>query len=180
MRNNRNGWLALTALSLFALSCSLLGQVASEIGDQVSETVEEQLQDALEAVGGDDISGKLTELMDQVSEENIAELIEDFTEGEWTRVDVPLPPDANVFGAYSGELGGELVILETSMTLDETEEWVLARLEENGWRRDETDLSVGQTRVLNFSKDDEKLVLAMTSSEDSGKTDISITVFSSN
>ena len=172
MRNNRNGWLALTALSLFALSCNLLGQVASEIGDQVSETVEEQLQDALEAVGGDDISGKLTELMDQVSGENIAELIEDFTEGEWTRVDV--------FGAYSGELGGELVILETSMTLDETEAWILSRLQENGWRQDETDLSIGQTRVLNFSKSDEELVLVMTSSEDSGKTDISITVFSSN
>lgn len=179
MKKFRNLWLGVTALSLFALSCSLLGQVAGDIGDQVSKTVEEQLQEALEAAGGDDISGELSELMDQISEENISELVEDFVDGEWTRADVPLPPDAQVFGVYSGETEGALVLLETKMSLDETAAWMMASLEKNGWSQGETGITAAQTQILNFSKGNEELVLVMTSSEDSGKTDISITVFAS-
>lgn len=176
MTQPRNLPLALTALSLFALSCSLLGQVASEVGDQVSKTVEEQLQNALEAAGREDLSEQLSDMMDQVSEDNIAELIEDFTDGEWRRSDIPLPPDAEIFGAYSGELDGEFALLETGMNLEETEAWMIARLGENGWTQADTEFSAANTRVYKFSKGNEQLGLVMNGSEDSGKTTISITV----
>ncbi len=162
MNEKQNVWVALTSMILLGTACNLFaGPARDNVQDAVGNMINDQMQEAL----GDSEVGELNDL------------IEGLSGGEWTRSDVPLPPDAEVFGASVGETEGDIVLLETSMSIEEAEAWMIEQLLSNGWIQGDNELTMNQTRVLEFLQGDEGLSLVMNGNLESGGTTISITVF---
>jgi hypothetical protein len=168
--------IAVLVLILFSLACNLTGQIAEEVGEQIGGAIEDQFQEVIETVESQDLFEDLEGITDQFPGENINDLLENFAGGEWTRADVPLPPDAEVFAASVGETTTDSVLFETSMSVEEAEAWLLSELKANGWTQGEMQIVMGQSRVHDFSKGDEGLSLVMNGSP-SGGTNVSITIF---
>ncbi len=177
MYQNRAIYLALASLILLALACNLPGLATDEIADQIGEAIEDQVQEAIETTANLEMLEDAGDMLDQFAGENFDEFLENFSGGEWTRVDVPLPPDAEVFAASVGESASDSVLLKTSLGIEEAEAWMLAALKENGWIQGEMQIAMGQARAYEFSKGGEGLSLVMNGSPDTGETNISITIF---
>ena len=176
MKHKRMIWIAISSLMVLVLACNLPGQVAKNVGNQIQEQVEDQLQEALEATGNEELTEDLKGIAEQFTGENLGELIDNFSSENWSREDVPLPPDANVIAGYSGQSEGDFVLLETSMEIDEAEAWMLNKLNVSGWSQGDMDVQMDLARVYDFTKGDEGLGLVLNDSI-SGGTNISITVY---
>jgi hypothetical protein len=159
--------LALSGVILSIIACSLLNNPTTDaIGEQLGNLLQDQIQDALQLTGNEELFDK------------IGDAVGEFTSGEWTRADVPLPPAAEVIGAFMGEgSDGDFVLLETSMNIDDAEKWLTESLGTNGWIQGDTQIDFADSRVLDFSKGSEGLAVVMNSSVSSGTT-VSVTVFS--
>ena len=177
MKQNRLIWVALSSLIVLTLACNLPGQLAENVGDQIEGRIEDQLQQALEATGNEELTEDLKGIAEEFAGQDLGELTDNFSGDNWTRDDIPLPPDAEILSGYSGETEGDFILLETSMDIDEAEAWMLARLEENGWEQGEMDLVMDLARVYDFSKGDENLGLVLNGSLLGEGTNISITVY---
>ena len=177
MKQDRRLWVALTSLILLALACNLPGQLAENVGDKIEEQIEEQLQEALEATGSEELTEDLKGIAEELSGQDLGELMDNFSGENWEREDIPLPPDAEIISGYSGETEGDFILLETSLSIDEAEIWMLAKLEENGWTQGEMEVDMDLARVYDFSKGDEHLGLVMNSNLIGNGTNISITVY---
>ncbi|NIM95386.1 MAG: hypothetical protein GTO18_16950 [Anaerolineales bacterium] len=176
MRQRRNVWVAIVSLVVFTSACNLFGQIADDVEGQIQDTIEEEVQEAIETAVSEEMIEDLEGIVDQYSGENLDEMIEEFSEGEWTREDIPLPPDAEIFAAFTGVSDDDFVLFETSMGLDDAEAWMLESLERNGWEKSELQFPFGETRVFEFSKGNERLTLIMNTSPTSEGTTISISV----
>jgi len=177
VKQNRMVWVPLSLLILFTLACNLPGRVAEEVGEQIEQKIEDQLQEALEATGNEELAEEFSGIAEQFSGQNLGQLMDNFSSDNWTREDIPLPPNAEVIAGYSGEAEGDFILLKTSMSIDEAEAWMLAKLKENGWSQGDMEFVMDQARMYDFSKGNERLGLVMSSSIASGETNVSITVY---
>lgn len=177
MKHNRLLWVALSSLIVLALACNLPGQVAENVGDQIEERIQDQLQEALEATGNEELTEDLKGIAEEFTGQDLGELMDNFSSENWSREDIPLPPDAEILSGYSGGSEGDFILLETSMGIDEAETWMLARLEENGWIQGDMEVDLDLARVYDFSKGNENLGLVMNSNLLGDGTNISITVY---
>jgi hypothetical protein len=148
------------------LACTVLSNTTTDaLTDQIKSHIEDQIRGALQFTGSEELFDK------------IGDAIEDFANGRWTRSDVPLPPDADVLGAYTKDNSiGQFVLFDTSMDVDQAESWMVETLSTNGWAQGSTEISVEGSRAINFAKGSERLALLMNGSE-SGGTTVSITVY---
>jgi len=164
VKHNRIIWVALSSLIVLMLACNLPGQLAKNVGDQIEERIEDQLQDVLEATGNEELTEDLKGIAEEFAGQDLGELMDNFSVDNWSREDIPLPPDAEILSGYSGETEGDFILLETSMEIDEAEAWMLTKLEENGWKQGEMNLVMDLARVYDFSKGDENLGLVLNGS----------------
>ena len=165
-----------SCLIVTALACNLPNRIANEVGEQIEDQIENQLQEALEAAGNEELTEDLLGIAEDFTGENLGQLMDNFSLEDWSRVDVPLPPDAMILTGYSGETEGDFVLLETTMDLDETEAWMLNKLRENGWRKGDLDIQMDMARMFDFSKGEEKLALVLNANLTKEGTNISITI----
>jgi len=170
-------WMTFSCLIMGALACNLPGRVGSEVGEQIEEEIKDQLQEALVASGNEELVEELGEIMEQLSGESLGELVEGFSVDNWTSEDIPLPPDAEVLAGYTGKTEGDFVMLKTSMSIDEAEAWMLAKLKGDGWEEEEMEVLIDQARAFNFSKVGEGLTLVMNSSTGNVETHIWIAIY---
>jgi hypothetical protein len=177
VKHKRMIWFAFSCVIVLTLACNLPGQVAKNVGKQIEERIEDQLQEALEATGIEELTEDLKGISEQFTGHDLGDLIDNFSSENWSREDIPLPPDADIVAGYSGEAEGDFVLLETSMGIDEAEAWMIARLEEHGWHQGEMDIQMDLAQVFNFSKGDENLGLVLNRSLSGNGTNISITVY---
>jgi hypothetical protein len=177
VKHNRWVWMAFTTLIVLTLACNLPGYIAERTVENIEEKVEEQLQDVLEATGNEELTEDLKGIAEEFSGQDLGELMDNFSVEDWSREDIPLPPDAEVVSGYSGESEGDFILLETSMDIDEAEAWMLARLEENGWEQGEMDIQMDLARMFDFTKGDENLGIVMNRNLLEEGTNISITVY---
>jgi len=168
---------AFSSLILLALACNLPGQLARNVGEKVEERIEDQLQEALEAAGNEELTEDLMGVAEEFSGQNLGELMDNFSGEDWSRADVPLPPDAKILTGYSGESEGDFILLETSMGIDEAEAWMLNKLRENGWSQGEMEVDMDLARVYDFAKGDENLGLVLNDNLLGDGTNISITIY---
>jgi hypothetical protein len=160
------------------VACNLPGYVAERTIDNVQDKVEEQLQDALEATGAEELTEDLKGIAEEFSGQDIGELMDNFSVENWEREDIPLPPDAEIISGYSGdETQGEFVLLETSMDIDEVADWMVEQLEAKGWVQGEMEFQMDLARMYDFSKGDENLGLVLNDNILGEGTNISITVY---
>ena len=176
MKHNRILWVSLSCLIILALACNLPGQLAKNVGEQVEERIEDQLQEALEATGYEELTEDLQGIAEEFTDQDLGELMDNFSGENWAREDVPLPPDADVIAGYSGQTEGDFVLLETSMEIDEVEAWMLTKLKENNWIQGEMDVQMDLARAYDFTKGNEGLGLVLNGTL-TGGTNISITIY---
>ena len=177
MRTNPKVLLLLVVIIMLSLACNLPGYIAERTIDTVQDKVEEGLQDALEATGADELTEELKGIAEEFSGEELGELMDNFSVENWSREDIPLPPDADILSGYSGEEQGDFILLETSMDIDEAEEWMLSKLKEHGWVKGDMDVQMDLARMFDFSKGDENLGLVLNKNLLGDGTNISITVY---
>jgi hypothetical protein len=177
VKKNRILWMALSSLIILTLACNLPGQLAKNVGEDVQERIEDQLQDALEATGNQELTEDLKGIAEQFTGEELGELMDNFSVEDWSREDIPIPPDAKILAGYSGESEGDFILLETSLAIDEAEAWMVNKLSENGWSSGNMDVQMDLARVYDFSKGDESLGLVLNESLIGDGTNISITVY---
>lgn len=178
MNLNRKAIVPFVMIIMLSMSCNLPGYVAERTIENVQEKVEEQLQDALEASGAEELTEDLKGIAEEFSGQDIGDLVDNFSVENWSREDIPLPPDAEIISGYSGdETQGEFILLETSMDIDEAETWMVEQLESKGWVQGEMDVQMDLARMYDFSKGDENLGIVMNRNILGEGTNISITVY---
>jgi hypothetical protein len=159
------------------MACNLPGYLAERTIDTVQEKVEEGLQDALEATGAEELTEDLKGIAEDFSGEELGELMDNFSVEDWSREDIPLPPDAKILSGYSGDDQGDFILMETSMDIDDAETWMLTHLKERGWIQGEMDVQMDLARMFDFSKGNENLGLVLNDNLLGEGTNISITVY---
>jgi hypothetical protein len=177
VKHHRMLWAAISCLVMAALACNLPKYVANGVGEQIEQKIEDQLQEAIEATGNEELAEDLKGISEEFTGQNLGELMDNFSAADWSREDIPLPPDAKVLTGNSGESGGDFILLETSMGIDEAEAWMLNMLQENGWSQGDMDVQMDLARVFDFSKGDEKLGLVLSGNLTGDGTNISITIY---
>jgi hypothetical protein len=177
VKHDRQLWVVLTSLIVLVLACNLPGQLAENVGDKIEEQIEDQLQEALEATGNEELTEDLKGIAEELSGQDLGEMMENFSSENWEREDIPLPPDAEIISGYSNGTEGDFILLETSMSIDEVETWMLAKLEENGWIQGDMEVDMDLARAYDFSKEDEHLGLVLNNNLIGNGTNISITVY---
>lgn len=177
MKRSRIIWVMLSSVIVCALACSLPGTLTKKVGEQIDQRIEDQLKEALAATGNEELAEEFSGMLEQLSVESLGELAGSFSSENWTREDIPLPPDAEIIAGYAGKTEGDFVLLKTSMSIAEAEAWMTAELEADGWREENVEVLTEQARALNFTKADEGLALVLNSSPDSKGTHIWITLY---
>jgi hypothetical protein len=95
-----------------------------------------------------------------------------FGSEEWTRLDVPLPDDAEIEFSFEG-----MVQLYTNLSYEESMDFMLTQLEANGWIIEGEPMDLGTSYIGEFVKEGETLTLMIDSAEEgSDQTSIMISI----